>query len=45
MLSKVDMPLAISDYELSRIVPEQYKNSLPSIEDIENELELKGSAQ
>ena len=45
MLSKVDMPLAISDYELSRIVPEQYKNSLPSIEDIENELELKGAAQ
>ena len=31
-------PLGISEYELSKVFPENFKSSLPSIEDIENEL-------
>lgn len=34
-------PIGISSYELSKIVPEKYKNSLPTIEEIEKELTLK----
>ncbi|MCQ2367876.1 MAG: PDDEXK nuclease domain-containing protein [Kiritimatiellae bacterium] len=38
MVNKVDMPLAVSDYELSGIIPEQFKSDLPSIEELEAEL-------
>jgi hypothetical protein len=31
-------PIGISEYELTRALPENLKSSLPSIEDIENEL-------
>ncbi len=31
-------PIGISEYELTRILPEQFKGSLPSVEEIENKL-------
>ncbi len=37
-LRGVQTPIGISDYELTRALPEHLKPSLPSIEDIENEL-------
>ena len=33
-----NLPLGISEYELSKLLPEDYKTTLPSIEDIEAEL-------
>jgi predicted nuclease of restriction endonuclease-like (RecB) superfamily len=40
-LENVHLPLGVSEYELSKLIPENYKSSLPSIEDIENELSAK----
>ena len=37
-LKGIDKPIGISEYELLKILPEKFKGSLPSIEDIENEL-------
>lgn len=37
-LTDLHKPLGISSYELRKILPENFKSSLPSIEDIENEL-------
>jgi predicted nuclease of restriction endonuclease-like (RecB) superfamily len=37
-LRSLQKPIGISEYELTRILPENLKSSLPSIEDIENEL-------
>ena len=37
-LESSSQPLGISSYELSRIIPEKYKSTLPSIEEIETEL-------
>lgn len=37
-LKDMNKPIGISQYELTRNLPEDYKNSLPSIESIENEL-------
>ncbi len=34
-------PLGISSYELSNLIPEKYQSELPSIEEIENELNKK----
>lgn len=34
-------PIGISEYQLSNLIEENYKGTLPSIEDIENELENK----
>ena len=31
-------PLGISSFELSNLIPDNYKSSLPSIDEIENEL-------
>lgn len=33
------LPLGISEYELSRLIPEEFKSSLPTIEEIETSLE------
>ena len=38
LLSKIDMPISISDYELLQKVPDDFKNQLPTIEEIEAEL-------
>ena len=40
-LRSLQKPIGISEFELTRILPDNLKSSLPSIEDIENELTLK----
>lgn len=37
-LRGINKPIGISEYELLKILPEQFKGSLPSIQDIEEEL-------
>jgi predicted nuclease of restriction endonuclease-like (RecB) superfamily len=37
-LRGMEKPIGISEYELQKLLPENYKSDLPSIEDIENEL-------
>ena len=32
-------PIGVSGYELSKLIPEEYKGSMPTIEEIEAELE------
>ena len=39
-LENYTQPLGISEYELSKVFPDNFKSSLPTIEDIENELKL-----
>lgn len=38
LLGKIDMPIGVSDYELLRRVPDDFKSQLPTIEEIETEL-------
>ena len=40
-LESSSQPIGISEYELSKLLPESYKSSLPSIEEIENELQAR----
>lgn len=40
-LKDINKPLGISEYELTEVLPKEYKSSLPSIEDIEAELNEK----
>jgi len=35
MLGKTDMPLGVSDYELSKVVPDDFKSELPTVEELE----------
>lgn len=37
-LDTANLPIGISEYELSKLYPKDFKSSLPSIEEIENEL-------
>lgn len=37
-LDTTNLPIGISEYELSELLPQDFKGALPSIEDIENEL-------
>ena len=37
-VNSMNAPIGISEYELSTIVPEDFKGSMPTIEEIENEL-------
>lgn len=37
-LKGIEKPIGISEYELNKILPDELKRSLPSIEEIENEL-------
>jgi len=39
-LRGIDKPIGISEYELTRTLPESLKSALPSIEDIERELSV-----
>ena len=39
-LAGYDQPIGISDYQLSKAVPENLKSALPSIEEMEEELTL-----
>ena len=38
-----NLPLGISEYELSKVYPADFKSSLPSIEEIEKELGNDGT--
>jgi len=38
-LKDIKKPLGVSEYELTKLVPDKFKSSLPSIEEIEAELE------
>lgn len=40
-LKDINKPLGISQYELTEILPKEYKSSLPSIEEIEAQLEYE----
>ena len=37
-LKSSNQPIGISEYNLSKLIPENFKSSLPSIDEIENEL-------
>ena len=37
-LSGYDQPIGISDYQLSKAIPEKLKSALPSVEEVEEEL-------
>lgn len=37
-LANINHPIGVSEYELTKLFPEEYKSSLPTIEEIENEL-------
>jgi hypothetical protein len=41
-LKDINKPIGVSEYEISSILPDEYKSSLPSIEEIEAELEGVG---
>ena len=42
-LRDIHKPIGISEYELTRALPDHFKGSLPSVEEIENELSLNKS--
>jgi len=42
-LRDIHKPIGISEYELTRALPDNFKGSLPSVEEIENELSLNKS--
>lgn len=45
-LQDINKPIGVSEYELTRSLPENLKSSLPSIEEIEAELSgLKGGEE
>ena len=37
-LSGYDQPIGVSDYQLSKAIPENLRSALPSIEEVEEEL-------
>jgi hypothetical protein len=40
-LKDINKPIGISEYELTSAIPENLKGSLPTIEELEKELEQK----
>jgi hypothetical protein len=40
-LRDLNKPIGISEFQLTEILPEEFKSSLPTIEEIENELKNK----
>lgn len=38
MLQNTNKPLGVSDYEISKAIPEELKSQLPDISGLENEL-------
>ena len=44
-LEASSQPLGVSAYELSNLIPEEYKCSIPTVEEIERELEHSSSVQ
>ena len=43
-LKGYNQPIGVSDYQISKAIPEELKSSLPDIDDLENEL-TKGSTE
>jgi len=41
-LRGINQPIGVSEYQLSKLLPENFKSALPSIEEIEEELNSKG---
>ena len=41
-LKGYNQPMGISDYQVSKAIPEELKSSLPQISDLENELTKEG---
>ncbi len=39
LIGKTDMPLGVSDYELTKVLPANFKDDMPSVEEFEAELE------
>ena len=39
-LKDINKPIGISEYELIKAIPEDLKSNLPSVEEIENELDV-----
>ncbi|MBQ3795659.1 MAG: DUF1016 family protein [Butyrivibrio sp.] len=37
-VNMINVPIGISEYKLSNVMPEEFKSSMPTIEEIENEL-------
>lgn len=37
-VNMINAPIGISEYELTNVMPEEFKSSMPTIEEIENEL-------
>ena len=37
-LSGYDQPIGVSDYQLSKAIPENLKSALPTVEEVEEEL-------
>ena len=44
-LESTSQPIGVSSYELSRLIPEEFKGSLPTIEEIEAELQGVGDTE
>ena len=40
-LKDINKPIGISEYELIKAIPEDLKSNLPTVEEIENEMEEK----
>lgn len=40
-LKDINKPIGISEYELIKSIPENLKSNLPTVEEIENEMEEK----
>ena len=40
-LESSSQPIGVSGYELSKLIPEEFKGTLPTIEEIEEELNNK----
>lgn len=38
-VNSIKEPVAISEYELSKLMPDEYKSSMPTLEEIEKGLE------
>ena len=44
-LESSSQPIGVSSYELSKLIPEEFKSSFPTVEEIENELSKKEKKQ
>lgn len=40
-VNMINAPIGISEYELSNVMPEEFRSSMPTIEEIENELKIR----